>query len=66
MRRGRGAIVKAAIRVFAQKGYAGASVREICSEAGVTKPKNALTCCFRAVWFGKVYPDRYHKKRIGV
>jgi AcrR family transcriptional regulator len=27
MRRGREAIVKAAIRVFAQKGYAGASVR---------------------------------------
>jgi DNA-binding transcriptional regulator YbjK len=66
MRRGREAIVKAAIRVFAQKGYAGASVREICSEAGVGEPKNALTCCFRAVRFDKVYTDRYHKKRIGV
>jgi AcrR family transcriptional regulator len=38
MRGGREAIVKAAIRVFAQKGYAGASTREICAEAGVTKP----------------------------
>jgi AcrR family transcriptional regulator len=38
MRRGREAIVKTAIRVFALKGYAGASVREICHEAGVTKP----------------------------
>jgi AcrR family transcriptional regulator len=38
MRGGRDAIVKAAIEVFAQKGYAGASTREICAEAGLTKP----------------------------
>jgi AcrR family transcriptional regulator len=35
---GREAIVRAAIRVFAQKGYVGASTREICAQAGVTKP----------------------------
>jgi AcrR family transcriptional regulator len=38
MRGGREAIVKAAIEVFAGKGYAGASTREICAQAGVTKP----------------------------
>ena len=38
MRGGRQAILKAAIEVFARKGYAGASTREICREAGVTKP----------------------------
>lgn len=38
MRGGREAVVKAAIRIFARKGYAGASTREICKEAGVTKP----------------------------
>jgi AcrR family transcriptional regulator len=38
MRGGREAIVKAAMQVFAQKGYAGASTRAICAEAGVTKP----------------------------
>lgn len=38
MRGGREAIVKAAMQVFAQKGYAGASTREICTQAGLTKP----------------------------
>jgi AcrR family transcriptional regulator len=38
MRAGRAAIAKAAIQVFAQKGYAGASTREICAHAGLTKP----------------------------
>jgi len=38
MRGGREAIVKAAIEVFAGKAYAGASTREICAQAGVTKP----------------------------
>jgi AcrR family transcriptional regulator len=38
MRSGRAAIVKAAMEVFAQKGFAGASTREICAVAGVTKP----------------------------
>lgn len=38
MRGGREAIVKAAIEVFARKGYAGASTREICAQAGLTKP----------------------------
>jgi AcrR family transcriptional regulator len=38
MRSGREAIVAAAIEVFARKGYAGASTREICAQAGVTKP----------------------------
>ncbi len=38
MRGGREAILKSAIEVFAQKGYAGASTREICERAGVTKP----------------------------
>lgn len=38
MRSGREAIVRAAIEVFARNGYAGASTREICAQAGVTKP----------------------------
>ena len=38
MRGGREAVLKAAIEIFARKGYAGASTREICREAGVTKP----------------------------
>jgi TetR/AcrR family transcriptional regulator len=38
MRSGRTAIVKAAMEVFAQKGFAGASTREICAAAGLTKP----------------------------
>lgn len=38
MRGGREAIVRAAIEVFSIKGYAGASTREICAAAGVTKP----------------------------
>ena len=35
---GREAILKAAMRLFAKKGYAGASTREICETAGITKP----------------------------
>jgi AcrR family transcriptional regulator len=38
MRGGREVILKAAMRVFAEKSYAGASIREICMVAGVTKP----------------------------
>jgi TetR/AcrR family transcriptional regulator len=38
MRCGREAIMKSAMRVFAKKGYAGASTREICKAAGITKP----------------------------
>ncbi len=38
MRGGREAILNAAIEVFARKGYAGSSIREICQVAGVTKP----------------------------
>jgi TetR/AcrR family transcriptional regulator len=38
MRSGRTAIVRAAMEVFAQKGFAGASTREICAAAGLTKP----------------------------
>jgi TetR/AcrR family transcriptional regulator len=38
MRDAREAILKAAIRLFAEKGYAGCSIREICQAAGVTKP----------------------------
>jgi AcrR family transcriptional regulator len=38
MRGARLAILKAAIGVFARKGYAAASIREICRTAGVTKP----------------------------
>jgi AcrR family transcriptional regulator len=38
MRGGREVILKAAMQVFAEKSYAGASIREICKVAGVTKP----------------------------
>ncbi len=38
MPRGREAILNAAIEVFARKGYAGSSIREICQAGGVTKP----------------------------
>ncbi len=38
MQSGKEAIVNAAIEVFARKGYAGSSIREICRAAGVTKP----------------------------
>jgi len=35
---GRAAILSAAMRLFATKGYAGTSTREICQAAGITKP----------------------------
>jgi AcrR family transcriptional regulator len=35
---GRDAILSAAIGLFAKKGFAGASTREICHAAGITKP----------------------------
>ncbi len=35
---GRESILRAAIQLFAQKGYAGTSTREICDSAGITKP----------------------------
>jgi AcrR family transcriptional regulator len=38
MRSARDAILKSAIQLFAEKGYAGCSIREICQSAGVTKP----------------------------
>jgi AcrR family transcriptional regulator len=38
MRGARTAIANAAMRIFAKKGYAGASIREICEAAGITKP----------------------------
>ncbi len=38
MRGGRNAILNAAMKLFARKGYAGASTREICQAAGITKP----------------------------
>ncbi|MBN2243123.1 MAG: TetR/AcrR family transcriptional regulator [Acidobacteria bacterium] len=31
-------IINAAMKLFAEKGYAGCTIREICREAGVTKP----------------------------
>jgi len=34
----RGAILAAAMRLFAEKGYAGTSTRAICQAAGITKP----------------------------
>ena len=46
MRGGREAILKAAMTVFARKGFVGASMREICLEAGITKP--ALYYHFRS------------------
>jgi TetR/AcrR family transcriptional regulator len=38
MRSAREAILKAAMQLFAEKGYAGCCIREICKSAGVTKP----------------------------
>jgi len=38
MREARDAILNVAMELFAQKGYAGCSIREICQAAGVTKP----------------------------
>jgi TetR/AcrR family transcriptional regulator len=38
MRGTREAILNAAMDVFSRKGYAGSSIREICAEAGITKP----------------------------
>lgn len=38
MRDARMAIANAAMSIFAKKGYAGSSIREICQAAGVTKP----------------------------
>jgi AcrR family transcriptional regulator len=38
MRRARNNILGAAMQLFAEKGYAGCSIREICNQAGVTKP----------------------------
>ena len=38
IRSGRDALVVAGIRLFATKGYTGASTREICKAAGITKP----------------------------
>jgi TetR/AcrR family transcriptional regulator len=38
MKGGRDAIVQAATEIFAQKGFAGATTREICAAAGITKP----------------------------
>ncbi len=35
---GKAAILEAAMRIFADKGYAAASTREICEAAGITKP----------------------------
>lgn len=38
MKGARQAILNAAMRLFAEKGYAASSIREICQTAGVTKP----------------------------
>ena len=38
MKEARHAILNAAIQLFARKGYAASSIREICQAAGVTKP----------------------------
>jgi TetR/AcrR family transcriptional regulator len=38
MKEAHNAILKTAMKLFAQKGYAGCSIREICQAAGVTKP----------------------------
>jgi AcrR family transcriptional regulator len=38
MKRARNAILNVATELFARKGYAGSSIREICLAAGVTKP----------------------------
>jgi TetR/AcrR family transcriptional regulator len=38
MKKARDTILKTGMKLFAQKGYAGCSIREICQAAGVTKP----------------------------
>jgi AcrR family transcriptional regulator len=38
MKNARNTIIDVAMKLFAKKGYAGCSIREICEAAGVTKP----------------------------
>jgi TetR/AcrR family transcriptional regulator len=38
MKRARETILNTALKLFARKGYAGSTIREICQAAGVTKP----------------------------
>jgi AcrR family transcriptional regulator len=38
MKKARTSILNAALELFAKKGYAGSSIREICKSAGITKP----------------------------
>ena len=38
MKNARETIINVALRLFAEKGYAGCSIREICQAAGITKP----------------------------
>jgi AcrR family transcriptional regulator len=38
MKKARTSILNAAMELFAKKGYAGSSIREICKSAGITKP----------------------------
>jgi AcrR family transcriptional regulator len=38
MRKARTSILNAALELFAKKGYASSSIREICQSAGITKP----------------------------
>jgi TetR/AcrR family transcriptional regulator len=63
MKGGRDAIVKAATEVFGQKGFAGASTREICAAAGITKP--VLYYYFRSKehLFQELMTDCYSRQR---
>ena len=65
MRSGREAILSAAIRVFAEQGYAGASTRAICQAAGITKPVLYYHFCGKEHLFTELLIDCFgHYRKL--